>query len=202
MDLAIVAGIGLIGSFIANNNEENNPITESEKKYSRNNNQYKKNIEQIESNEQNTNLTYENGYKDINTVKLFPTEYNSKVRHIYDTHSVPELNKRIYELTGKQAKKSKNQTITNILSSFFQPYENVTKKEIIMGSVPINELKVNNKESFDEQFKLQTVDNTEEPFSIGDKINSNNQMLNDFSPFENSSVDMTYNIVNKEDFKL
>jgi hypothetical protein len=180
MDLAIVAGIGLIGSFIANNNENNDPITELEKKYSRNNNQYKKYIEQIESNENNKNITYENGYQDINTVKLFPTEYNSKVRHIYDTKSVPQLNKKYYEMAGIQAEKSKNPVLTNILSPFFQPYENVTKQELTMGSVPVNELNTDNNQSFNDQFKLQTVDNTKEPFSIGDKLGNS---LNDFSPF-------------------
>ena len=194
MDLAIIAGIGLIGSYIINNNDTPDPITDSENKYSNYNN-----VDQIEKNENNNSLTYDNSYMDINTVKLFPTNYNSKVRHIYDTKSVPQLNKKYYEMAGIQAEKSKNPVVTNILSPYFQPYENVTNNELIMGSVPITELSNDNNQSFDNQFNLQTVDNSKEPFSIGETslINKN---LNDFTPFESASINMTYNIVDKEHF--
>ena len=185
MDLAIVAGIGLIGSFIANKTDDNDPINSSNKKYSRNN-KYENYINQIESNENNDNI------------KLFPTDYNSNVHHIYDMNNVQQLNKKIHTMANIQTEKSKNPVLTNIISPYVQPYENITKQELTMGSVPIYELKSDNKESFSDQFKLQTVDNNTEPFSIGDKFNN---LLNDFSPFDNSIVDMTYNIIDKEHFK-
>ena len=57
MDLAIVAGIGMIGTYMINkSNIDNNPITESEKKYSRNHDQYNKDIDQIESNENSNTI--------------------------------------------------------------------------------------------------------------------------------------------------
>jgi len=203
MDLAIVAGIGLIGTFISNNNKINNdpiinkPITELEKKNYRNT-QYKKYIEQIEANEQKK-ITSGDGYRDINTVKLFPTDYNSKVHHIYDEQNIKQIRNNINEMAKIQTEKSKNPVLTNILSPFYQPYENITKQELTMGSVPTLELKNANNESFTNQFKLQTVDNIKEPLSIGDKP-LNNKLFNDFSPFVNSSIDMTYNIVDKEHF--
>jgi len=194
MDLAIVAGIGLIGSFIVN--KDNDPITESEKKHSSNNNKYEKYINQIESNE-NKNINTIDGYTNINNVRLFPTEYNSKTHHLYDNISAQQLNKKISTIAESQVEKSKNPVLTNIISPFYQPYENITKQELTMGTVPINELKLTN-DSFNDQFKLQTVDNNKEPFSIGDKYNVS---LNDFSPFDNTTIDMTYNIINREDFK-
>ena len=199
MDLAIVAGIGMIGTYMINkNNTDNNPITESEKKYSRNYNQYKKYVDQIESNE-NKEFSYENSYVDSNTVKLFPTEFNSKTKHIYDMQSINQLDNKINQMANIQTQKSLNPVLTNIISPFVQPFESITKEILTMGTVPINELNNPTIEgSYLDAFKLQTVNNIKEPFSVGDQLKPSNPT--DFSPFDNKTFDMTYQIVNKEDF--
>ena len=76
MELAIVAGLRLIGTHISNNmrNAEdiiNEPISEN-KEFK---NKYKKDIDMIESNK----------------IKLCPTEINSKVHHLYDTRIVTTI---------------------------------------------------------------------------------------------------------------
>jgi hypothetical protein len=158
MDLAIMAGIGMIGSYIVNNNDTS----------------------------------------EDNKIRLFPSDYNNNTRHVYDNVSVPQLNKRYYEMAEKQTEKSKNPVLTNILSPFYQPYENVTKDQLIMGSVPITELKTT--ENYENQFNLQKADNSNEPYSIGESNQTNLFDKNDFSPFDNKVNDMTYNITEKEDF--
>ena len=194
MDLAIVAGIGMIGTYMINkSNIDNNPITESEKKYSRNHDQYNKDIDQIESNENS------------NTIRLFPTEFNSKTKHIYDNQSVNQLNNKINKMADIQTQKSLNPVLTNIISPFVQPFESITKEILTMGTVPISELNSSTKnESYLDAFKLQTVNKQNEPASMGDQWKSNNidigQIPTDFSPFDNKTFDMTYNIVTKEDF--
>ena len=165
MDLAIIAGLGMIGSYMVNNND------------------VKKEVEEIEDNE--------------NKIRLFPSNYNSKTKHVYDTNSVPQLNKKFYDMAAIQADKSKNPAITNILTPFIQPYENVKQDEIIMGPVPVSELL--NNDNFTNQFDLQKVDN-KEPFSIGENIKKSLFDKNDFSPFDNKTNNMTYNIINKEQF--
>jgi hypothetical protein len=230
MEIAVVAGLGLIGSYIANNDKNNkqNPIIEpgyysnSKKKNSNisENNMHTRiqnKVNVIESNENRADLIYENGYLDSNNVKLFPTEIDSRVHHIYDTRMIPKLNDKFYGMAADQREKSKIPERTNIIPPFFnQPYQNHLMSQsdaLIMGPVPNSELLNSNKynETFESQFNLQSVDNIGEPASIGDGWNSTHRsnILNlerslaqsqGFSPFDTDTVDMTYNIVSPEHF--
>jgi hypothetical protein len=229
MEIAVVAGLGLIGSYIANNdkNDEQNPITEpgyySKKKNSNisENNmhtriQNKVNI--IESNEYRADLYPDNSYSNSNNVKLFPTENDSRVHHLYDTRMVPKLNDKFYGMASTQREKSKIPERTNIIPPFFnQPYQNHLMSQsdaLSMGPVPTSELLISSNkhnETFESQFNLQSVDNIGEPASMGDSWNSTHRsnILNlernlaqsqGFSPFDTETVDMTYNIVPPEHF--
>ena len=189
MELAVVAGLGLIGSYIANNKEDNiellnEPITENKKFIDK----YEKDINNVESNE----------------IKLFPTEINTKVHHLYDTQIVPKLKNNYYDKAKDQREKSKIPERTNIIPPFFN-----IKNDYIMGSVPSNELLNSNNDSYDNQFNLQSIDNKGEPASIGDLWDSNNNTINlqrsleiskDFSPFESFTNDMTYGITQNDKF--
>jgi hypothetical protein len=227
MELAVVAGLGLVGSYIANNTKDENtdPILEpgyfsnSRKKNSNisenNMNKINKTLYQIESNENKADLTYDNGYYDSNNVKLFPSDINSKVHHLYDTRMVPKLKDKFYDMASEQREKSKIPERTNIIPPFFnQPYQNHLMSQsdaLTMGPVPSSELLNSNNESFTSQFNLQTVDNVGEPASMGDTWNSTHRsnilnlerslaLTQGFSPFDTESTDMTYNIVPPEHF--
>lgn len=216
MNLAILGGLGLIGSYIINNtrNDKNDPIVSPATKTDTIDNtglEIKKKIDNIESNENDSNLTYNNGYKNSNMVKLFPTDINSKVHHIYDMRSVPKLRDKFYDMASDQRERSKIPERTNIIPSYFnQPYR-LREKDQAMGPVPTTELLNVNNETYVTQFNLQSVDNPGEPISRGDGWKDNNNRLifdlgkslsasKDFSPFDTTTNDMTYGITDKEYF--
>jgi len=221
MEVAVIAGLGLIGSYIAKNNKHNNdPILEPSKiKQSSNKEKdvYRENIKKkikiIESNENKADLEYSNGYENDNLVKLFPTEFNSKVHHIYDTRIVPTLDYKYYDKAAEQREKSKIPERTNVIPPLFnQPYKNyyASEKQLTMGSVPVSEFK-NNESSYTSQFNLQTADNIGEPAASGDIWNTKHKnetsnfekeliMTQKFSPFNTETFDMTLGMVPKEKF--
>lgn len=194
MELAVVAGLGLIGSYIANNRDDdtdiiNEPVSENKEFI----NKYKKDIETIESNK----------------IKLFPTDMNSKVHHLYDTRMIPKIKDDFYEKAKDQREKSKIPERTNIIPPFFNSITG-QNSSLTMGSVPTSELS-NNNSSYISQFNLQTLDNKGEPASIGDiwksdkkdniiNLQKSLEISNGFSPFESSVNDMTYGIVQPEHF--
>jgi len=233
MELAVVAGIGLMGSYIVNNtnNNEIDPIlqqgyTKSKDKKrviniddfeSNNRDKMKKKVSIIEANELDDKIKYSNGYMNSNKVKMFPSEINGKVHHIYDTRSTPQIEKNYYDMAKDMREKSKVPERTNIIPPFFnQPYQNNLMNEsnkITMGPVPNSELlKHTVNESFESQFNLQTADNTGNPASVGDSWKSSHRenIINlernlatsqGFSPFDAEAInDMTYGITPKENF--
>ena len=229
MELAVVAGLGLIGSYMANNKDmesteyiESNPIiSQVNKKRHKTNDidqtKFTKKTSIIESNELNNTLNYENGYINPNKVRMFPSETNSKVHHVYDTRITPQIDKHYYEMAKDVREKSKIPERTNVIPPFYnQPYTNKlmdASNNLTMGPVPNSELlKQNETESFANQFNLQTADNEGNPASIGDVWNSTHRSnilnlernlatSNGFSPFDNSGEsDMTYGICDKDNF--
>ena len=86
MELAVVAGLGLIGSYIANNKDtettdsiESNPINSqvNKKRHKANDTdqtKFSKKTTIIEANELDNTLTYNNGYFDSNKVRMFPSD--------------------------------------------------------------------------------------------------------------------------------
>ena len=221
MNLAVVAGLGLIGSFIINNNknDESNydPITDESKhninKYNQNLTSIDKKVNEIEQNEQLLNLSYSNGYKNPSQVKMFPNQINNQNHHIYDDQTIKKIKDNYYQMAKNQREKSQIPERTNIIPPFYnQPYENYLMTEsnkLTMGPVPTSELTNYNTESFVSQFDLQTVDNIAEPASMGDAWQSThrNNIINlernlatsqGFSPFDVESNDMTYRIVPPE----
>ena len=206
MNLAVVAGLGLISSFMANNTNTINETFDNS-----NNNKKTSNTDNVSSKLQ------------TQTVRLFPSDVNAKTKHVYDTRIVPELDKNYYDLAKTQREKSKIPARTNVIPPFFNnPYalDNKTDKpedkmenftnEKIMGTVPTSELLKSNNESFSSQFELQSIDNIGEPASMGDawKSTHRDNILNlernlatsqGFSPFSIEENDMTYGIVNKAD---
>ena len=226
MELAVVAGLGLLGSYVVNNNEIVNidPIIEQgykDKKrhnyFENDENVFKKKVAFIEANELDTKLNYSNGYMNSNKVKMFPSETNNKVHHIYDTRITPNITNNYYDKTKDIREKSKIPERTNIIPPFYnQPYTNSLMSEsnkITMGPVPNSELlKQDVSESFVNQFNLQTADNIGQPASVGDGWNSSHRenIINlernlatsqGFSPFNaDPQRDMTYGLCPKEHF--
>jgi hypothetical protein len=220
MELALIAGIGLIGSTIINklNNNNSDPITEGttiKHKLSSNSGSKEdinKKIRSIEENDDKGDVTYNNGYQESNNVKLFPTEFNSKTHHLYDTIAEVKLKNKYYDMASDQREKSKIPERTNIIPPYYnQPYQNREKTTLTMGPVPTVELNDKKIESFMDQFNLQTINNRDEPKSIGDtslsvsKSNKSNLEKNlthveGFSPFDAETLDMTYGITPKENF--
>jgi hypothetical protein len=218
MELAVIAGLSIIGSYIINksNNLNIDPIQNIPKQDDNINlDKIIKRVNIIESNENRNDINYNNGYKDINNVKLYPSDINTKVKHLYDTQITSKINDKFKYIASEQINKSKNPKYTNIIPSLFnQQYQNQLMNNsdaLIMGPVPSSELLKTNTESFSDQFNLQTVDNIGEPASIGDTWNSSNRsnILNlerslaishGFSPFDNQTSDMTYGIVSNENF--
>ena len=203
MELAIIAGVGLIGSYIVNNKDtkSTNTLTDTD---------IKNDIKYIESIDNNLDYT--------DNIKLFPNQIDAKVHHLYDTRIVPELDKKYYDMAKDQREKSKIPERTNIIPPFYnQPYQNEMTRmsdNLVMGPVPSSELlksSENQIESFTSQFDLATADNTGEPASMGDAWKSSHReniinlerklaTANGFSPFENNTVDMTYGITSNEKF--
>ena len=221
MNIAVVAGLGLIGSYIANNNKEtNDPVSHDDSNdsaHKQTTDPIKKKVQFIESNEDRTDIEFGSEYRDSNSIRLFPSDTNNKVHHIYDNQMVPKLKDKYYGMAKDQREKSKIPSRTNIIPPFFnQPYQNnlmSASDKLTMGPVPNSELLgSNNVETFESQFNLQSVDNMGEPASMGDTWNSTNKanILNlernlatsqGFSPFDsNNQTDMTYGIVQSEHF--
>ena len=209
MELAVIAGLSIIGSYIINKSNNLNIdqiINISKQDDNINLDKIIKRVNIIESNENRT---------DINNVKLYQSDINTKVKHLYDTQITSKINDKFKYIASEQINKSKNPKYTNIIPSLFnQQYQNQlmnNSDELLMGPVPSSELLKTNTESFSDQFNLQTVDNIGDPASIGDTWNSSNRsnILNlerslaishGFSPFDNQTSDMTYGIVTNENF--
>jgi hypothetical protein len=225
MELAVVAGIGLIGSYIANNKNDINsdPINSDNKIYKKRQNvneelsKFAKKTLMVESNEIDHSINNTNGFSNPNRVKMFPSEINGKVHHVYDTRITPQIQNNYYDLAKDVREKSKIPERTNIIPPFYnQPYVNKLMSEsdkLTMGPVPNSELlKQTESESFVNQFNLQTADNQGTPASMGDTWNSSHRenilslernlaTSQGFSPFDNSvESDMTYGICPKEHF--
>jgi len=217
MELALITGLGLIGTYISNNKkeDESDPIIERVDYINKHLNRrltdanITKRIIDIENNENDESINYDNGYKNESKVRLFPNEYNGKVHHLYDTQIIKSLDKKYYDTAKDQREKSKIPQRTNIIPPLFNQdyiYNNSNYKQHIMGPVPTHELSGNNIESFESQFNLQTTDNRGEPAAKGDIWKSSNNSITTnlennlllsqgFSPFDSVTSDMTYGIV-------
>jgi len=176
MDIAIVAGVGLIGSYIMNNNQQSNTT--------------------------NKNQLITTTSESNSEIKLFPTEFNRENHHVYDNQNTKQLNIKYNNMAELHTNKSKNPVLTNVISPYYQPYENtITNKdnELIMGPIPTTNLNQQLTNQLEDQYNLQTITDISEPHSIGETFLNNN--LKDFTPFDTSSNNMTYSIVSDNDFK-
>lgn len=197
MNLAIIAGLGLIGSYIIDDDT------------------YVDNRQTLGVNSNN----------DSNNIKLFPSDINKNTQHVYSTMMQKNIDSNFYQLAENQKEKSEMPARTNVIPPYFnKTYEDPINRsigQIAMGPVPSYNLthsdaQFNSNTALDSQFNLPMVDNMGDPASVGDVYTSIDKgitynmekqlaMDSNFSPFNVNSeletyYDMTYGITDKNNF--
>jgi len=182
MEYGIIIGLGILGTYINNNNNNNTNNNTN------NNNNTSKNIKNIISNDQD-NI------------------YNSKIIKNISNN----IQNKAIDRKSKSNEPSKTNVIPPNYNNL-KNFNIVDKSnELVMGTITGSELLKydNNEESYTTQFDPLTFDNDDEPVTKNESYKTDrNKMLNiersltfnqNYSPFD-QETDMTYGIVDKEHF--